>query len=248
MFRFPLGIGESRSLVQSEVVRRPTPPAHQRRRRGSGMMNLSNQRSIGFQLLVIIRGQTEEHGFRGKLCTRSDRQAQLDVILRRRMLQRILLCHLSRSGRIDLVGGRTGCIPGSAGKVKTQNGEKPLRSQRAKKQALMTSAIVDELTADGAMHLLFGIRKILDGNGWPVLAETVGKNSIVDRRSSEINNRSFRCFQRTDALDMNGLFSRISNRYLDIAKRLARVSSQVINQIWLPAQSRVGRLPVCSFS
>src|SRR5580692_5937376 len=112
----------------------------------------------------------------------------------------------------------------------------------------MTSAIVDELTADGAMHLLFGIRKIADGNGRPVLAEAVGQNSIVEGWSSQINNRSLCCLQRTDALDVNGLSSCISNRYLDIAKRLARISSQVINQLWLPAQSRVGDLPVHSVS
>src|SRR5580704_10497245 len=99
----------------------------------------------------------------------------------------------------------------------------------------MTSAIVDELGADSAMHLLFRIRKIADGNGRPVLAEAVGENSIVEGWSSQINNRFFRCFQGTDALHVNGLSSRIPNRYLDIAEGLDRISSQVINQFWLPA-------------
>jgi hypothetical protein len=99
----------------------------------------------------------------------------------------------------------------------------------------MALAIVDGLTADGAMHLLFGIRKITDGNGWAVLAEAVGENSIVEDRSSQVDNRSFGCVQGTNALDVNGLSCRISNRYLDIAEGLARVGAQVINQVWLTA-------------
>src|SRR5271155_756234 len=162
------------------------------------------------------------------------------------MLQRILLRHLGGPSRIHLVGGRTGCASGRSDKVKSQNSEKAVRCQRSKKQTFMTSAIVDKLNADRAMHLLFGIRKIADGNGWPVFAEAVGENSIVEGWSSQINNRSLCCFQRTDALDVNGLSSRISNRYLNIAKRLVRVNPQVINQVWLPAQSRVGDLPVYS--
>ena len=134
-----------------------------------------------------------------------DRQAQLHLILYRGMLKRILLRHLGRSGRIDLVGHRTRCIAGRAGQVKPQNGQKPVRSERTKKPALMALAIVDELTADGAMHLLFGIRKITDGNGWAVLAEAVGENSIVEDRSSQVDNRSFGCVQGTNALDVNGL-------------------------------------------
>src|SRR5580692_6113102 len=61
MLRFPLSIGQSRSLIQPEIISGPTPPAHQCRGRGSGMMNLSNQRAIGFELVMVIRGQAEEH-------------------------------------------------------------------------------------------------------------------------------------------------------------------------------------------
>ncbi len=84
----------------------------------------------------------------------------------------------------------------------------------------MAPPIVDELAADGSMHLLSGIRKVVDGNGWPVLAEAVGENSILDHRSSQVDNRSFIRIHGTNALDVNSLPSGIPNRHFDIAERL----------------------------
>src|ERR1035438_2547483 len=145
------------------------------------------------------------------------------------MLQRILLRHLGGPRRIDLVGRRTRCVAGREGKVKPKNGEKSVRGERPQKQALMAPPIVDELAADCAMHLLLGVREVTDGDGWPVLAETVGENSIVEDRSSQVDNRSLGCVQGANALDVNVPTGRISHRDLDIAERLAGVSAQVIN-------------------
>src|SRR5271155_1258188 len=150
------------------------------------------------------------------------------------MLKRIFLLQFGRPSRIDLVGYGMSCIAGR-GKVKPQNGKKPLRSKRAQKQTLVAFAIVDKLTADRTMHLLLGIRKITDDNAGPVLAETIGKNSVVEHRPSQIDNRSLRRIQGTNALDVNGLSCRFPNCDLDIAERLGRVSAQMINQVRLPA-------------
>lgn len=87
------------------------------------------------------------------------------------------------------------------------------------------------------MHLLFGICKIADRDAGPVLAEAVGENSIVEDRPAQVDNRSFGCLQGTNPLDVNGLSCCIPNRYLDIAERLARICTQVIDQVGLPAQS-----------
>ena len=44
--------------------------------------------------------------------------------------------------------------------MKPQHGQEAIRLESTEKQALMTLAIVDELAANGAMHLVFGVRKI----------------------------------------------------------------------------------------
>src|SRR5580658_8817398 len=54
MLRFPLSVGECCALIQSEVISGPTPPSHQRRGGGSGLMDLPDERAIGIQLVVII--------------------------------------------------------------------------------------------------------------------------------------------------------------------------------------------------
>src|ERR1700734_455222 len=98
----------------------------------------------------------------------------------------------------------------------------------------MTLAIVDELAAYSAMHLLFGIRKIANGNGGPGFAEAVGENPIVEDWPSQINDRSFGRVERTNAFDVNRFPGRVWDRHLDIAEWLVRISAQVINQIGLP--------------
>src|SRR5580698_9032825 len=118
--------------------------------------------------------------------------------------------------------------------MKPQNGEKPVGGERAQKQTFVAFAIVDELTANGAMHLLLGIRKVPDDNARPVFTETVGKNSILEDRPAQVDDRLVLRVQGANALDVNGLSCRIPNRYLDVAKRLAGVGAQMINQIWLP--------------
>src|ERR1700689_3627631 len=117
--------------------------------------------------------------------------------------------------------------------MKPQNGEKPVRGERAEKQTLVAFAIVDELTANGAMHLLLGIRKIPDHNARPVFAETVRKNSILEGRPAQIDDRLVLRLQRTNALDVKGLSCRIPNCDLNIAEGLGRIGAQMINQIWL---------------
>ncbi len=62
------------------------------------MMKLSNQRTISFQLPMIVRPQTEKHTLGGQLRTGGDRQAQLHLIFCRGMLQRIFLLHLGGPG------------------------------------------------------------------------------------------------------------------------------------------------------
>src|ERR1700722_6863279 len=99
----------------------------------------------------------------------------------------------------------------------------------------MAPALVDKLTANGAMHLLFRIRDTTNTDGGPVLTEAVKENSILQGRSSQIDNGPFGRLQRASAPIVNSLSRCIPNRHLNITERLARIRSQVIDEVGLPA-------------
>src|SRR5579862_4689182 len=68
------------------------------------------------------------------------------------------------------------------------NGEKAIGSKSSKKQTLRALPVVNKLAAHGAVHTLRRFSQIINLQGRPVLAETVGENSISTLGAAEIDN------------------------------------------------------------
>ena len=103
-----LGVGQRSVLVQAKIVRRPTPPADRCWGGCPGMMQATNQVTIGLKQGVVITAKTEHDALGGKMFSRADRQAQLDPVLRPRVGQRVFLGEFGRAGRINFVTNAVG--------------------------------------------------------------------------------------------------------------------------------------------
>ena len=61
---FPGSVGKRGRFIQAEVIRRPAPPAEQRRSGDTGVVDLPDQGTVGFQLMVVIRAHAYGQSFR----------------------------------------------------------------------------------------------------------------------------------------------------------------------------------------
>src|ERR1700674_5507259 len=101
MFRKPEGVRKRCLRIQPKIVRSPTPPSHRSECRKARMMQFPNQGAIIFKLCVIVGADTEKQSLRGNALSGFYGEAEFDLILRERLLERILLRHFRGSGGID---------------------------------------------------------------------------------------------------------------------------------------------------
>src|SRR5579863_4269257 len=134
MLREPLRVVERSCLVELCVIGGPTPPAHGRRRRNAGMVQIANEARIGFELAMIVGIEREQKAFRLQFFPCRNRYAELDLIPLGRSPQRPFLLILGHARVVGFVGGQARSV-WSLGDMRFEDSKKLLRSERAHKEA-----------------------------------------------------------------------------------------------------------------
>ena len=120
------------------------------------------------------------------------------------------------------------------------HGQEAVGGECADEEALPAVAVVDELTADTAMHARRCCAEIVDLQRRPVLAEAVGQHAVGGSRSAQRENVLTESLHGAQRRDTHLSLSRVAQAYLDRDIRLPRVDAQAVDQVWCVSQATAG--------
>jgi hypothetical protein len=90
--------------------------------------------------------------------------------------------------------------------MQTKNGQESIRVQGADEKAQPALSVVDELTANRAMHFRrHFVEKIMNPQFRAIFAQAIGKHTVKVVRPAQFKDLGSECFDGTDDLDQNGL-------------------------------------------
>src|SRR5437879_7727396 len=108
------------------------------------MMEHPNQRTIRFQLGVVVATYSEKKLLGIQACTRCNSKTQFNLICWRRLLQGVFFGHFGRTGGINLECPNLRSFHGAAD-VKTGYSSKAIGSERADEKTNVTLPVVYKL-------------------------------------------------------------------------------------------------------